>query len=44
MLMNLIENAVRHSPDGGALRIDVERLSHRFRIAVRGFGAGHRRC
>jgi signal transduction histidine kinase len=37
---NLLDNAIRHSPQGGVVRISGERSDHRLRIAVADAGPG----
>lgn len=40
MLLNLVQNAVQHSPSAGEVRVDVERTRTCVRIVVRDQGAG----
>src|SRR5262249_47285108 len=40
VLDNLVENAIKYSPDGGAVELMVERVDSRVRFAVRDHGLG----
>jgi PAS domain S-box-containing protein len=40
VLVNLVENAVKYSPDGGSVEVRVEPLERRLRISVRDEGLG----
>jgi two-component system sensor histidine kinase VicK len=40
VLGNLVENAVKYSPDGGEVGVHVEERSNRLRITVRDDGLG----
>jgi two-component system phosphate regulon sensor histidine kinase PhoR len=40
VLLNLIDNAVKYSPDGGAVQVQVEERENGLRIAVRDEGLG----
>jgi PAS domain S-box-containing protein len=40
VLVNLVDNAVKYSPDGGEVRVDVSSESERVRFAVRDQGLG----
>jgi signal transduction histidine kinase len=40
VLVNLVENAVKYSPDGGNVEVRVEPLERRLRISVRDEGLG----
>lgn len=40
LVLNLIDNAVKHSPDGGAVRVDLSRLAHTYRLTVSDQGPG----
>jgi signal transduction histidine kinase len=40
VLLNLVDNAVKYSPDGGRIRIEVEQRDSGLRIAVRDQGLG----
>lgn len=48
VLVNLLDNAVRHSPPGGAIRVAVEVTSHQWKLTVHdngpGIPAGHERA
>jgi signal transduction histidine kinase len=40
VLVNLIENAVKYSPEGGTVEVHVEPLERRLRVSVRDEGLG----
>jgi hypothetical protein len=40
VLENLLDNALRHTPAGGAVTIELGRVTHRARLAVRDTGSG----
>jgi two-component system, OmpR family, phosphate regulon sensor histidine kinase PhoR len=40
ILMNLIENAVKYSPDGGLVQVDLETRENRVRVVIRDEGIG----
>jgi signal transduction histidine kinase len=40
VLANLVENAIKYSPDGGLVEVSVEALDDRVRFAVRDEGLG----
>lgn len=40
LVRNLVGNAIRHAPDGGCVRIRLERLAHAFRLSVEDSGPG----
>ena len=40
VLTNLVDNAIKYSPDGGAVEIQLDRVGHRVRISVGDEGLG----
>jgi PAS domain S-box-containing protein len=40
VLTNLVDNAIKYSPDGGAVQIELDRAGHRVRISVGDEGLG----
>ena len=40
VLVNLVDNAIKYSPDGGEVEVALERLDHAVRFAVRDRGLG----
>jgi PAS domain S-box-containing protein len=40
VLTNLVDNAIKYSPDGGAVEIDLDQAGHRVRISVGDEGLG----
>jgi len=40
VLTNLVDNAIKYSPDGGSVQIELDRAGHRVRISVGDEGLG----
>ncbi|MGZ4256469.1 MAG: ATP-binding protein [Gaiellaceae bacterium] len=40
VLINLIDNAVKYSPEGGRVAVEIESLAHSVRVAIRDEGIG----
>jgi signal transduction histidine kinase len=40
VLANLVENAIKYSPDGGTVQVSIEAMADRVRFAVRDEGLG----